>query len=53
MWKNVQMSNQYTAPGLFLSHDKHSTNTISDKSVDGVLGIWTLGGMMVGADKSS
>ena len=33
---------------LFFSHDKYSANTINDKSVDGVLGIRTRGGRMVG-----
>ena len=37
----------------FFSHDKYSANTINDKSVDGVLGIRTRGGRMVGADKST
>ena len=37
---------------LFLSHDKYSTNlTINDKSIDGVFGIRTRGGSMVGIDK--
>ena len=29
------------------------TNTINEKSIDGVLGTRTQGGMMVGADKST
>ena len=38
----------------FFSHDKYSRNlTINDKSIDGVLGIQTGGGSMVGADKST
>ena len=37
----------------FFSHDKYSTNTINDKSVDGVLGTQTQDGRMVGADKST
>ena len=38
----------------FFSHDKYSTNlTINDKSVDGMLGSWTWGGRMEGADKST
>ena len=37
----------------FLSHDKNSTSTINDKSVDGVLGTRTRGSRMVGADKST
>ena len=37
----------------FFSHDKYSTNTINDKSVDGVLGTWIWGSRMVGADKST
>ena len=41
--------------GLFLifSHDKYSTNTINDLSVDGVLWTQTQGGRMVGTDKST
>ena len=44
--------------GLFLLYsqckDKYSTNfTINDKSIDGVLGSQTLGGMMEGADEST
>ena len=38
---------------LFFSHDKYSTNTINDKSVDGVLGSRTQGGRMVGTDEST
>ena len=34
-------------------HDKYNTNTINDKSVDGVLGTQTCGGRMVGAEKST
>ena len=37
----------------FFSHDKYSTNTINEKSIDGVLGTWTQGGRMVGADEST
>ena len=37
----------------FFSHDKYSTNTINDKSVEGVLGAQTQGGRMVGADEST
>ena len=37
----------------FFSHDKYSTNTINEKSVDGVLGTRTRGGRMVGADEST
>ena len=37
----------------FFSYDKSSTNTLNDKSVDGVLGTWTQGGGMVCADKST
>ena len=37
----------------FFSHDKYSTNTVNDKSADGVLGTRTGGGMMVGADEST
>ena len=37
----------------FFSNDKYSTNTIYEKSVDGVLGTRTWGGRMVGADKST
>ena len=37
----------------FLSHDKYSTNTINDKSIDGVLGTRTRGGRIVGADEST
>ena len=37
----------------FFSPDKCSTNTINDKSVDGVLGTRTRGGRMVGADEST
>ena len=44
--------------GLFLffsqRKDKYSTNfTINDKSIDGVLGNRTRGGMMEGADEST
>ena len=35
------------------SHDKYSTNTINDRSIDGVLGTRTRGSMVVGADKST
>ena len=38
---------------LFFSHDKYSTNTINDQSVDGVLWSRTKGGRMVGADDST
>ena len=38
---------------LFFSHDKYSTNTINEKSLDGVHGTQTRGGMMVGADEST
>ena len=50
---------KWAKPGLFLfnsffSHDKYSTNlTINDKSIDGVLGTWTWGGRMLGANESS
>ena len=37
---------------LFFSHDKYSTNTINDKSIDGVIGTRTQGGRMVGIDES-
>ena len=37
----------------FFSHYKYSTNTINDKSVDGVLGTRTRGGRIVGADEST
>ena len=38
----------------FFSHDKYSTNlTTNDKSRDGVVGIQTWGGRMVGADEST
>ena len=37
----------------FFSHDKYSTNTIYEKSIDGVLGTRTWGGRMVGADEST
>ena len=37
----------------FFSHDKYSTNTINEKSRDGVLGTRTWGGRMVGADEST
>ena len=37
----------------FFSHDKYSTNTINEKSKDGVLGTLTRGGRMVGADEST
>ena len=38
----------------FFSQDKCSTNfTNNDKSVDGLLGTWTQGGRIVGADKST
>ena len=42
-----------TRPLSFFSHDKYSTNTINEKSVDGVLGTRTRGGKMVGADEST
>ena len=35
------------------SHSKYSTNIITDKRVDGVLGIQTRGGRMVGTDEST
>ena len=35
----------------FFLNDKCSTNTINDKSIEGVLGTRTWGGRMVGADK--
>ena len=38
---------------LFFSIDKHYTNTINEKSIDGVLGTRTQGGRMVGEDKST
>ena len=38
---------------LFFSNDKYSTNTINEKSIDGVLGTQTRGGRMVGADEST
>ena len=38
---------------LFFLHDKYSTNTINDKSVDGVLGTQTQGDRMVGTDEST
>ena len=38
----------------FFSHDKYSTIlTKTAKSVDGVIGTWTRGSMIVGADKST
>ena len=37
----------------FFSHDKYSTNTINDKSIDGVLGTRTRGGRMAGANEST
>ena len=37
----------------FFSHDKYSTNTINDKSVDGLLGTRTQCGRMVGANEST
>ena len=37
----------------FLSHEKYSTNTTNDKSIDGELGTWTQGNRMVGADEST
>ena len=37
----------------FFSHDKYSTNTINDKSIDGVLGTQAQGGRMVGTDEST
>ena len=53
---------KWANPGLFLVYfhsfsqhkDKYSTNfTINDKSIDGVLGSWTRGGMMEGVDEST
>ena len=53
---------KWAKPGLFLVYfhsfsqhkDKYSTNfTINDKSIDGVLGSRTRGGMMEGADEST
>ena len=53
---------RWAKPGLFLVYfcsfsqhkDKYSTNfTINDKSIDGVLGSRTRGGMMEGTDKST
>ena len=38
---------------LFFSHDKYSTNTINDKSIDGALGTLTRGSRMVGTDEST
>ena len=43
----------FLASFCFFSQDKYSTNTINEKSVDGVLGNRTCGSMMVGADKST
>ena len=37
----------------FFSHDKYSTNTINEKSIEGVLGTRTRGGRMVCADEST
>ena len=38
----------------FFSRDKYITNlTVNDKSIDGVLGTRTRGGMMEGADEST
>ena len=38
----------------FFSHDIYSTNlTINDENIDGVLGTWTWGSRIVGADKST
>ena len=37
----------------FFSHDKYSSNTINDKSVDGVLGTQARGGRMVSANEST
>ena len=37
----------------FFLHDKYRTNTVNDKSVDGVLGTRIWGGRMVGTDKST
>ena len=37
----------------YFSYDKYSTNTINEKSVDGVLGTRTQGSRMVGADEST
>ena len=34
-------------------NDKYTTNTINENSVEGVLGTWTRGGRMVGADEST
>ena len=53
------LKKEWAKPGLFclfwfFSYDKNSPNlTINDKSVDGVLGIRTGGGRMVGAEKST
>ena len=53
---------KWAKPGQFLVYfrsfpqhkDKYSTNfTINDKSIDGVLGSRTRGGMMEGADEST
>ena len=38
---------------LFFSRDEYGTNTINEKSIDGVLGTQTGGGRMVGADEST
>ena len=35
----------------FFSHYKYSTNTLNDKSIDGVLGTRTRGSRMVGVDQ--
>ena len=37
----------------FFSHEKYSSNTINEKSVDGVLGTRTRASRMVGADEST
>ena len=38
---------------LFFSHHKYSTNSINDKSIDGVFWTQTQGSRMVGADEST
>ena len=61
-WKCFWVFFKWAKPGLFLVYfrsfsqhkDKYSTNfTINDKSIDGVLGSRTRGGMMEGADEST
>ena len=37
----------------FFSHYKYGTNTLNDKSIDGVLGTRTRGSRIVGADEST